>query len=220
MTDTASSFAERPAELWPLAVGFPLLAFLWFGPLPEWARGSFAAHMVMHMGVVAVVAPLVAAGLAGTTADPTIRWPRLFSAIPAAMLELVIVWAWHTPALHHAARTTTSGLLCEQSLFFIASMFLWISVLGSENDRTQRLMPGVTALLLTTAHMTLLGALLALSPRALYSHAAGHLSVEARLDDQHLGGAIMLVVGGVSYLAGGIWLAAQVLQQRLARHVN
>lgn len=201
----------------PALLGFGVIAAagIWFGPLPSLARQFFAAHMMMHMGVVAVVAPLVAAGLAGTTADPTIRWPRLFSAIPAAMLELIIVWAWHTPALHHAARTTTSGLLCEQSLFFIASVFLWMSVLGSGNDRAQRLMPGVTALLLTTAHMTLLGALLALSPRSLYSHAADHLSVEARLDDQHLGGAIMLVVGGVSYLAGGIWLAAQVLQQRI-----
>ena len=64
MTDTASSLAGRPLGLWPLAAGFPLLAFLWFGPLPGWARGSFAAHMVMHMGVVAVVAPFLAVGIA------------------------------------------------------------------------------------------------------------------------------------------------------------
>jgi putative membrane protein len=204
----------RPALL---ACGLMTVAGIWLGPLPALASQYFAAHMVMHMGVVAIVAPLVAAGLAGTSADPTVRWPRVFSAIPAAMLELVIVWAWHTPALHHAARTTTSGLVCEQSLFFAASVFLWISVLGSGNGRgrTQRLMPGVTALLLTTAHMTLLGALLALSPRVLYSHAADPISAAARLDDQHLGGAIMLVVGGVSYLAGGVWLAAQLLQQRI-----
>ena len=48
-----------PAELWPLAAGLLLLALLWFGPLPERARGSFAAHMVMHMGVVAVAARLL-----------------------------------------------------------------------------------------------------------------------------------------------------------------
>lgn len=202
----------RPALL---AFGLVTAAGIWLGPLPALAGQYFAAHMAMHMGVVAIAGPLIAAGLAGTIADPTLRWPRVFSAIPAAMLELVIVWAWHTPALHHAARTTTSGLVCEQSLFFLASVFLWISVLGSGNGRTQRLMPGVTALLLTTAHMTLLGALLALSPRVLYSHATDPLSVEAQLDDQHLGGAIMLVVGGVAYLAGGVWLAAQLLQQRM-----
>ena len=31
------------------------------------------------------------------------------------------------------------------------------------------------------------------------------------LHDQHLGGAIMLLVGGVSYLAGGLWLTARAL---------
>ncbi len=202
----------RPALL---ALGLIAVAGMWLGPLPSLARQYFAAHMVMHMGVVAIAAPLVALGLAGGAIDPTVRWPRLFSAIPAAMLELVIVWAWHTPALHHAARTTTLGLVCEQGLFFLAGAFLWISALGSGRDRAQRLTTGVTALLLTTAHMTLLGALLALSSRALYDHSASHMSMAARLDDQHLGGAIMLVVGGVSYLAGGLWLAAQVLHGRI-----
>ena len=163
-----------------IAFGLITVAGIWLGPLPSLARQYFAAHMVMHMGVVAVAAPVIAAGLVGTAADPTMRWPRIFSAIPAAMLELVIVWAWHTPVLHHAARATTVGLVWEQSLFFLAGVFLWTSVLGSGPDRTQRLMPGVTALLLTTAHMTLLGALLALSPRALYSHGADPSSMAAR----------------------------------------
>ncbi|MFN2428347.1 MAG: cytochrome c oxidase assembly protein, partial [Candidatus Binatia bacterium] len=54
-------------------------------------------------------------------------------------------------------------------------------------------------------------ALLALSPRALYAH-AGH--GPAALDEQHLGGAIMLGVGGVSYLAGGLWLSMRLLGLR------
>ena len=70
---------------------------------------------------------------------------------------------------------------------------------------------GVVALLLTSMHMTLLGALLALSPRPLYAH-AGH--GPSALDEQHLGGAIMLGVGGVSYLAGGLWLSVRLLHLR------
>ena len=199
----------RPALL---AFGFMLLAAIWFGPLPLLARQYFAAHMLMRMGVVALVAPIIAAGLAGSDADPTVRWPRVFNAVPAAVLELAIVWAWHTPALHHAARTTTFGFLCEQGLFFAVSLFLWVSALGGA--QAHRLTTGVTALLLTSAHMTLLGALLALSPRTLYAHAASALEADLRLDDQHLGGAIMLVVGGVAYLAGGLWLAGRALHER------
>ncbi|MGH8019800.1 MAG: cytochrome c oxidase assembly protein [Opitutaceae bacterium] len=45
--------------------GILTLGGLWFGPLPELARQSFWAHMALHMGVVAVAAPLLAFGLAG-----------------------------------------------------------------------------------------------------------------------------------------------------------
>jgi putative membrane protein len=68
------------------------------------------------------------------------------------------------------------------------------------------------ALLLTSMHMTLLGALLALTPRPLYVHAAGLSSLTA-IQDQHLGGAIMLLIGGLSYLAGGLWLIVGLLRE-------
>jgi hypothetical protein len=60
-------------------------------------------------------------------------------------------------------------------------------------------------------HMTLLGALLALSPRPLYRHVAAFGGLSP-LQDQHLGGAIMLLVGGASYLLGGLWLTARLLR--------
>jgi putative membrane protein len=34
------------------------------------------------------------------------------------------------------------------------------------------------------------------------------------LEDQQLGGTIMLLVGGAAYLAGGLWLMAKLLQHR------
>ena len=44
------------------ALAFAVLAAAWLGPLPDLARHSFAAHMTMHMAVVAVAAPLLALG--------------------------------------------------------------------------------------------------------------------------------------------------------------
>jgi putative membrane protein len=72
---------------------------------------------------------------------------------------------------------------------------------------------GVVGLLLTSMHMTLLGALLALPPRPLYQHPGGFAGFTP-LQDQHLGGAIMLLGGGVSYLLGGLGLTAALLRQR------
>jgi putative membrane protein len=56
-------------------------------------------------------------------------------------------------------------------------------------------------------HMTLLGTLLALATRPLYSH---HGMMHA-LEDQQLGGMLMLGMGGIVYLIGGLWLAGRLL---------
>ena len=201
----------RPALL---VVGLLVLAFVWFGPLEFLAGGRFAAHMIMHMGVVAVAAPLLALGVAGSRFDPARRWPRLLAPVPLSVLELIIVWAWHAPGPHHLARHTAGGFVAEQGMFLTAGVLLWLSALGGPRPRSgARAGAGVLGLLLTSMHMTLLGALLALSPRPLYAHhhVMGGLSP---LEDQHMGGAIMLVVGGIVYLAGGVWLMRDVLRDR------
>ncbi|MDX1583572.1 MAG: cytochrome c oxidase assembly protein [Thermoanaerobaculia bacterium] len=191
--------------------GIALLAIIWLGPLPSLAPFAFWAHMTMHMGVVAIAAPLIALGISGTRLDPVEKSPRLWAPIPAAILELIIVWAWHAPGAHHWARHSSVGLVVEQSMFLAAGLFVWISAFGGDPETRSRIGAGIIGLLLTAMHMTLLGALLSLTPRPLYDHAATFGSLTP-LEDQHLGGAIMLLVGGVSYLAGGIWLTAKLLR--------
>jgi putative membrane protein len=138
-----------------------------------------------------------------------------------SLLEFVIVWVWHTPALHHAARHHLGlAFFAEQGMFFLSGLWLWLAVFGGNGEeRRSRAASGVIALLLTAMHMTLLGALLALAPRPLFAHGAAAASALnapstlAALGDQHMGGAIMLLVGGVSYLAGGLWLTAGLLRK-------
>jgi putative membrane protein len=198
-----------------LAIGSATLALVWLGPLPRLAPQYFSAHMTMHMGVVAVGAPLLALGLAGGRFDPARRLPVLFSAIPAAVLELVVVWAWHAPALHHLARGSAAGLIAEQSMFFASGFLVWMSAFGGDLVRSgHRAGTGVVALLLTSMHMTLLGSLIALSPRSLYVHDMTSDAARTLLQEQHLGGAIMLLVGGIAYLAGGLVLSAVLLTRR------
>jgi putative membrane protein len=197
----------------PLYLGVLTLAIAWSGPVLDTAGHAFFAHMVVHMSVVAVAAPLLAFGIAGSAWDPVRYTPAPFSALAASFIELAVVWAWHTPALHGAARQNTSALVAEQGSFLLSGLFLWIAVFGGEpDDRRNRGATGIVALLLTVMHMTLLGALLALSPRPLYGHLHGYPGLTP-LEDQHLGGAIMLIVGGVSYLAGGLWLSIELLRE-------
>ena len=178
-----------------LVPGALALAALWLGPLPALAERSFAAHMALHMGVVAVAAPLLALPLAGRPL------PAFFAPVPLSALEAVVVWVWHAPALHHAARHGILALAAEQGSFLASGLLVWLASVARG-----RAGAGAAALLLTSMHMTLLGALFALAPRPLYGPHG--------LDDQHLGGVLMLLIGGVSYLAGGLWLTARLLRGR------
>ncbi len=177
-----------------LGVAALVLVWAWFGDVPARFDGSFSAHMTRHMGVVAIAAPLLALGLSGTTLDPVLRYPAIFAPLPASLVELVAVWVWHAPELHELARQSSFALALEQGSFLASGCFVWMSACGGAVGEGNRGALGVVALLLTSMHMTLLGALLALSPRALYASAT--CGVATALEDQHLGGAIMLLVGG------------------------
>ena len=182
-----------------LALGLLALAAAWLAPIPA---GHFTDHMTRHMLLVAVASPLLAVAAAGTRFDPALRAPRLLAPVPLSMLELIAVWAWHVPLLHGAAREHALVGAAEQATFLVTGLALWTASAGGRPGRA-RTGAGVLALLLTSMHMTLLGALLALGTRPLYTHAT--------LEDQHLGGAVMILVGGIAYLAGGLALAARLL---------
>jgi putative membrane protein len=200
-----------------VGLGLATLAFAWLAPLRAILPGPFSAHMTTHMAVVAVAAPLLAIGVAGGSLDPVRRAPRLFPPIPASLVELFVVWIWHAPALHHAAAHATAIFVIEQASFLASGLFVWLAAFGGDRAlRANRAASGIVALLLTAMHMTLLGALLALPPRPLYVHAAHaeHAAHGSALAEQHLGGAIMLIGGAVAYLAGGLWLAVELLRRR------
>lgn len=207
---------------WSLGCGLAVLAAAWLGPLPDLSRHSFGAHMLMHMSVVAVAAPLIAAGLAGRRFDPVRAATGAvgavaFSPLLASLLEFVVVWAWHLPALHHAARHDGGWLVAEQGGFLGVGMLVWLSALGGREERFRaRAAAGIGGLLLTSMHMTLLGVLLALAERPLYAHAApARIAFGLTpLQDQHLGGVVMLSFGGVAYLAGALALLAMLLHDR------
>ncbi len=204
----------RIASVMTWNLGWIVLGAAWLGPLPIWATTSFAAHMTLHMAVVGIAAPLIAIGMAGRRYDPVRKWPNVFAPVIASVGELIIVWAWHTPRLHHWASFDTWGFAIEQLNFLAAGLWVWLAAFGGTRPRSaERSGAGVIALLLTSMHMTLLGALLALSPRVLFAHSAPNSRLDP-ITDQNLGGAIMLVVGGSVYLAGGVWLVRDLIRSR------
>ena len=192
------------------AAGLLVLLASWLGPLPDLARTSFLAHMTMHVAVVAVGAPLIGIGIAQARVLHG-QAARVLAPIPASLFEFVVVWGWHAPALHAAARTHPGALIAEQASFFAAGLLLWVSAFRRSPEGAGG---GVLALLLTSMHMIFLGTLMTLSPRPLY-HLHASASAE-RLADQQLGGILMLAGGGLPYLVGGLLLTWRLLQPVLA----
>ena len=93
-------------------------------------------------------------------------------------------------------------LAIEQASFLAAGLVLWVAVTAALRDRGGRdAGAAAIALVLTLAHMTLLGALLSLSPRPLYAHGDG---LSEALADQQRGGAIMIIASAIAYLIAGL----------------
>jgi putative membrane protein len=171
---------------------------------------GMTGHMAAHMIAVAVAAPLLALGLRGTSADP-VRLGGLFAnPLALSVVELAVVWLWHLPGARAAVGHHLPLLAVEFACFLLAGTLLWSAVLAA---RPASSAAGVAALLLTSMHMTLLGALIGLAPRLLYPSAA-HAAPSglSPLQDQQLAGVVMLMVGGVSYLLGGLVVLARLLK--------
>lgn len=183
----------------------PLFAGLGLVPV-GWALSPFGmtGHMAAHMIAVAIAAPLIALGVQGSRYDPAALVPRLATPLTAALVEAVVVWGWHVPALRRLVAHAPAWLAIEQAMFLTAGLLLWSAVLAPRHRAA-----GVAALLVTSMHMTLLGALIGLAPRPLYMHHGADA-----LADQQLAGVVMLLVGGIAYLVGGLAMLGRLLQPR------
>ena len=181
-----------------LFAGLGLLALVWTFP-PEGALPTFAAHMLRHMVLVAVAAPLIVLGL------PQLADRVAVPPLGAALAEFVVIWGWHLPAAHAAGRLSPAGFAAEQASFLLVGLLVWAGCL-----RADRPLAGAGGLLLTSMHMTLLGALLILAPRDLY---AGICGTAPDLSGQQVGGMHMLAIGTPIYLVAGLGLTGTALRR-------
>ncbi|MEI4473973.1 cytochrome c oxidase assembly protein [Frigidibacter sp. MR17.24] len=185
-----------------------VLAGLWALPLDA-LMPRFAAHMLRHMGLVAVAAPLI------VLAAPALARALAMSPLVAAGVEFVLVWAWHLPGLHGGAYRVAGLFVLEQAMFLVAGLLVWAGCLqAARSGAAGDALAGAGGLLLTSMHMVLLGAVLTLAPRDVYAAACGTVPDPA---GQALGGMLMLAIGSPVYLLAGVALAARALRLEEAR---
>jgi putative membrane protein len=227
-----------PLSAWRIAAGAGGLATLGLAllsPLDALADLLFTGHMVQHLLLIAVAAPLL------LLADPfpalvwalpsplrgrvgralrRDRWLRqtgaVLTALPVAWtLHVAVVWLWHAPIAYDAAVADRFVHDVEHLAFFGSAALFWWPVIHP----APRLRPRASyaarmaALVLGALQGALLGLLLALSPQLWYASYARTASLWGLtpLEDQAAGGMVMWGVGGAIDMLAVLVLGSRML---------
>jgi cytochrome c oxidase assembly factor CtaG len=190
-------------------------------------------HMIQHMLLMMVGAPLVVLGgsAAATLWSLPAAWRRrgavwlgrmqgwrvprylLWQPLLTFALFGLALWVWHVPALYEAALYDDLVHDLQHLMFFVVACLFW-RVLVDPLSRL-RLSPGLGVLYLfaTSMHATFLGVFMALSPSPWYGFyetttAAWSLSA---LEDQQVAGLIMwmpmcMIYALAAAVIFGLWL--------------
>jgi putative membrane protein len=231
-----------PVAHWRTAAfitGIGTLFIALISPLEAMSGSLFSAHMIQHLLLVLVAAPLlvlsrptapVLRGLpvrwrkaAGNTARiPVIHklWTSLTRPVTASSLHLMALWLWHVPALYSAAIAYEALHILEHASFFLTAALFWWSIQSAGQH-------GVRVLAVFGVMMAsgLLGALMTFARSAWYSDHAAYVSAWGLtlLEDQQLAGMFMWIPAGFVYVvtAGvilGAWLNS--VEQRLVKELR
>ena len=217
------------------AAGWLMLFIALVSPLDSLSEGLFSAHMVQHLLVMLVAAPLFVIGrftLAVAWALPprwTSRiwrewkwkqaWKFLTRPMIAFLLHNAAIWLWHTPKLYEAALQNEGLHFLEHFSFFLTAFLFW-QVFADLTEgvgmyRSASFGLGIFLVFGTMLVSGFLGVLITFSRYVwypIYIHETALYGLTA-LEDQQLAGAIMWVPSGVVYLVAvlgvlGRWLFA------------
>jgi putative membrane protein len=237
--------ARQPATLasaWSLVAylgGLASLAVALVSPLDPLADLLFTAHMLQHQLLLMAAPPLLLLGnpypfvlwglphgvrlRLGATLTVTgglrAAW-RVLTWMPVAgTLYMLVLFAWHHPALYEAALEHRVVHDLEHLSFFATAVLFWWPVVNPA-PRLRRLTSGlqygyrIGYLVLATGLNTALGAVLGMTQRVLYpAYAAAPRLLEdwGVLDDQAFGGGVMWS-GSHMYLLAILILVARFLR--------
>jgi putative membrane protein len=218
--------AREPVRFF-LGLGVLLLALN--GPLHDLSDYYlFSAHMVQHLLLTLVVAPLLLAGTPGGMLDRLLG-PLLRSdlgrlgvrattrAVPALALYAAALIAWHLPGPYNAALERHGWHVVEHLVLLATSVLAWWPVV-SASALAPRLHYGAQILYLFAfgIPMTVVASMITGAERVLYPYyaAAPRLWGLEPLADQRLGGLVMWVPAGLMPVAAFTvvffrWVAAE-----------
>ncbi|MGH7417133.1 MAG: cytochrome c oxidase assembly protein [Candidatus Rokuibacteriota bacterium] len=171
----------------------------------------FSAHMIQHMLLVFAMPPLLLYGTPGFMLRPLLRNARLRElgrvlTRPAGAFATfnVILIAWHLPPIYNLAMEQHPVHVLGHLLMMAGSVILWWPVLSPLDELPRAPYPiQMLYLFVVGLPMVMVAIFISLADSLLYSFYAASPRVWAQLTpraDQHLGGLIMWIPGGMVFL--------------------
>jgi putative membrane protein len=212
----------RRANVTAFALGWTAVVVAIVSPLDALADALFSAHMVQHLVLMLVAAPLLAmsravrAGFWVLPLRARRQFARAWVAAPrfragvdglsrrgiAFLLLSISLWVWHVPLFYDAAVSDELLHGLEHASFLGGSLLFWWALLDSRHRQRTDYGTAVLLAFLASMQSALLGALLTFARRPWYS---AHLESAPAwgytpLQDQELAGLIMWVPASAVYL--------------------
>jgi putative membrane protein len=208
------------------AAGLLVVVAALLSPLDALAAELASAHMLQHMLLIAVAPPLLAQGTplrnlfrglprtthraAGQVLQTSRRIGRPLSGpIASSTLHAIVIWGWHAPALYAAALADPVVHALDHACLLGSGLLFWHAVL-SRRPGQDGFGLGLLALLATTIHTGMLGALMTFSGHPWYPELIGRTDAWGltTLEDQQLAGLIMWVPMGFVYVIAAVILGS------------
>ena len=182
------------------------------GPIHDLGeRALFSVHMIQHLLLTLVVAPLLLAGLPAFMVDallavplarPVPRWilSTATRPVPALALYAVALFVWHLPPVYEAAlRSHALHLLAHATLLASAVLAWWPIASPSRRLPPLPYAARILYLFVFGMPMTVVAAMITGAEQALYPFPGGTPGVTGMtpLEDQRLGGILMWVPAGL-----------------------
>ncbi|MCU1398220.1 MAG: hypothetical protein JWN62_1329 [Acidimicrobiales bacterium] len=190
---------------------FAVLALALLSPLDAASERALSWHMVQHLLLISVVAPLLALGrpwLLITEVFPRLAVAPLrrpgdnTAAAIGAGLSLAVLFAWHVPALYDLALRREPVHAAEHLTLLGSSMLLWAALLDA-----RRLGTGVLWLYAITLPMTAFGLAMTIARTPWYApYVSGSRASAVR--DQQMAGVVMWAFGGLAAVVSAVAIFA------------
>jgi putative membrane protein len=232
----------RPRHQAAFYGGLAALAVALVSPLDRVGSTLFSGHMVQHLVLISIAAPLLVYGRPAAplllTLPGSLRrqlrleqgglpWVKrvtslLLNPVLVAGLFAMVLWIWHLPNVYQAALINDSVHIAEHLSFLATAILFWTLVIGWGLERRLGYAPAVLLVLVTSLQSGALGAILTFAMAELYPiHRSGAAAWSlTALEDQQLAGALMWIPQGMQYLAAMavlLWLAFGEAEARVRR---